>query len=145
MERRQSSRRINRAIPKSNLTGRDLSDLNLCGKNFRGVDLTDADLSYSILNGLDLRNTILKNTNLIGADLSWTDFAGADLTGADLMDANLAEADLRYAKNLCCEQLQGAIINKKTLLPNNMGVTWVTATQFEIKKVPEVSIVYEPS
>jgi uncharacterized protein YjbI with pentapeptide repeats len=75
----------------------------------------------------------------MGADLSWTDFTGADLAGADLMDANLAEADLRYAKNLYCEQLQGAIINQKTQLPKNMGVTWVTSTQFEVKKVSEVS------
>ncbi len=72
----------------------------------------------------------------MGADLSWTNFKGADLKGADLMGANLAESDLRYAKNLYCDQLQEAIINQKTLLPENMVVTWVSATQFELKELP---------
>ncbi len=112
--------------------------MNLSGKNLRGVDLTEADLSYSNLTGLDLWKTVLRKTNLIGADLSWTDLKGADLSGAYLMEANLGDADLRYATNLTCEQIQEAIINANTQLPESITVTWLSDTQFELKNtLPE--------
>jgi uncharacterized protein YjbI with pentapeptide repeats len=92
-------------------------------------------VGYSNLNGLDLSDTVLTKANLIGADLTWTNFKGADLSGAHLSDAKLAESDLRYAKNLTCEQLQEAIINKQTLLPKRIIATWLSDTQVELIEI----------
>lgn len=72
---------------RANLSGADLSEVNL-----RGADLRSADLSYAYLSGFDL-----SEANLRGADLHSADLSEADLSGADLRYANLSGADLRYA------------------------------------------------
>jgi len=57
-----------------------------------------------------LRNTNMKNTNLVNADLMQ----------AKLKDTSLEGANLKMAKGLTSEQLHGAVINDKTVLPKSL-------------------------
>ena len=91
----------------SNLTGADLTradltEAKLILANLTGADLARADLIGANLTGADLTEAILTVANLTradlrGADLTRADLRGADLTGADLTGANLTGADLREA------------------------------------------------
>jgi serine/threonine-protein kinase len=104
--------------------GKDLSSLNLQGKNlvginfhsaklnhtnFQGANLSNSDLGQASLNGVNLRDAKLSNAYLSHADLS-----GADMRGADLCQAYLHNANLRGA-NLCGANLLGAKITDEQL------------------------------
>lgn len=104
--------------------GKDLSSLNLQGKNlagsnfhsaklnntnFQGANLSNSDLGQASLNGANLRDAKLSKAYLNHADLS-----GADLRGADLNQAYLNNVNLRGA-NLCGANLLGATITDEQL------------------------------
>ena len=57
----------------------------------------------------NLKNTNMNNTNLVKADLM----------EAKLKDTLLEGANLKMAKGLTSEQLNGAVINDKTVLPES--------------------------
>jgi uncharacterized protein YjbI with pentapeptide repeats len=80
------------ACPRCNLSGADLTKLNLTGANLRGADLSGATLSQA-----NLTNTDLTGANLEGAVLNSANLSGASLTGANLKSASLENADLSYA------------------------------------------------
>ena len=95
-------------LPDRNLSGANLSNVNLEGSYLYPVDFSDANL-----NRANLRNAILLNVNLSGADLSYADLRHAivwdgNLQGANLYmarlercilnECDLREADLRRAK-----------------------------------------------
>ena len=100
------------------LTGADLSGLNLTDAFLRFSDLSGANLSGTNLHDADLISVKLNNANLTGADLteasfSDTDFGGANLTGANLSGyhyvgdfINFQGANLTDA-NLDSEDLKG--------------------------------------
>ncbi|MDY7224855.1 DUF2169 domain-containing protein [Hyalangium rubrum] len=60
------------------------------GESFEGRDLTGADLSRLELPGANFRGALMESVNLSGADLSGADFTGAVLARADLSEANLS-------------------------------------------------------
>lgn len=88
-----------------------------------GIDLAGANLEECTLNG-----TTLTNANLNGTSLMCADFSGASLRnvkarqanflGADLTNADLSGADLTNAYNLSYEQLNGALVDETTKLPD---------------------------
>jgi uncharacterized protein YjbI with pentapeptide repeats len=78
--------------PRCNLSGADLTQLNLAGANLRGADLSGATLSQA-----NLTNADLTGANLEGAILNSVNLSGASLTGANLKSASLENADLSYA------------------------------------------------
>ncbi|HAC62075.1 MAG TPA: hypothetical protein DCF68_00710 [Cyanothece sp. UBA12306] len=94
----------------------------------------DCDLSGQDLSGLDLRNAFLPRANLINAKLIGSDLRGAflqeaklcnaklisaDLRGANLNFANLTDADLTYTK-LGKKEYDGEFIFKNRLaIPRN--------------------------
>ena len=80
------------ACPRCNLSGADLSKLNLTGANLRG-----ADLSGAILSQANLTNADFTGANLEGAVLNSANLAGASFTGTNLKSASLENADLSYA------------------------------------------------
>lgn len=95
------------------LTGLNLSDMNLYGRNLhlaklRGADLSssmlysenlaDIDLSDVKLVKANLSNARLANSNFVRADLSEAILRNADLEGANLSHTTLEKADLRSAK-----------------------------------------------
>lgn len=85
-------------------------------KDRRGADLIGARLA-----GADLRGADLRGAYLIGADLSGADMRRADLIGADLRDANLAGADLSGAIFLTRAQLNAAVGDQGTKIPDGLA------------------------
>jgi uncharacterized protein YjbI with pentapeptide repeats len=110
----------------------DLRRAHLKGADARDADLSSADLSEATLNDADLSGALLDEANLQGAELKETvlpgaSLAGADLQGADLENANLWRADISGAnladtKQLTQSQLDGAIGDTETELPEGEGL-----------------------
>ena len=128
---------INKDNPRIKLFYADLTSANLKGTdsqenkfvldnvNLRGVNLQDADLEYISMEGSDLSNSHLVNTDLSNADLSDANLyhaylASVDLSGANLSGADLSELDLRNDTGLTQEQIDEAIGNERTYLPDDL-------------------------
>ena len=79
-------------------------------------DLVGADLRAARLAGADLRGALL-----IGADLRDADLRDADLIGADLRAADLRGADLTGALFLTRGQLQSAVGDASTRIPDRLA------------------------
>jgi uncharacterized protein YjbI with pentapeptide repeats len=77
------------------LSGLDLSGRNLCDADFTGAILADCNLAGARLDNANLFGADIQNANLRGASLRRADLRGACLRGADLTAADLFEADLR--------------------------------------------------
>ena len=87
---------------------------------------------------LRLRNVFLRRTDWSGADLTGADISGTDVShasfvGADFTDANLRGtilrgADLTGARNLTIEQLQNAVVDETTTLPDYIDRSKLTLT-----------------
>lgn len=86
----------------------------------RGPDRRGADLIGARLRGADLHGADLRGAYLIGADLSRADLRKADLIGADLRDANLAAADLTGAIFVTQSQLNAAVGDQGTKVPEGL-------------------------
>ena len=129
---------------KADLSGANLSEMNLRGANLRRADLSGADLNGTNLIGADLERADLSGTNLIktnlsGVNHSWMDLSGTnlcrtnlsrtnlsgmdlrgmDLHGANLRRAELIKADLRRA-NLNGADLSGANLCRADLRGTNL-------------------------
>ncbi|WP_242887425.1 pentapeptide repeat-containing protein [Actinomadura litoris] len=84
-----------------------------------GANLRGADLAGEPLRGAgELRAACLRGARLIGADLRGADLRTADLTGADLRGADLRGADLRGALFLTQAQVDAAVGDAATRLPD---------------------------
>jgi len=80
------------------LSGTDLSDVNLAGASLIKADLREAKLSHAKLDGADLTAANLGGADLVEARLLQTNLLAADLTNANLSKANLNGVSLRRAK-----------------------------------------------
>ena len=101
-------------LPGAHLEGADLSDAFVTGANLIGAHLDKANLS-----GAQLRfGTILIGARLGRANLTGADLVGADLPGAHLEGADLSDADLGGVQGLSQEQLEAAVGNMNTKLPD---------------------------
>lgn len=72
--------------PGADLSGRDMTGIDLTGRwlsdsNFAGANLTGANLQSSSLAGADLTGSNLTNANLAGANLQSSVLTGANVTG----------------------------------------------------------------
>ena len=76
------------------------ANTDLSGANLSGVNLNDADLSDAGLSNADLSDAGLSNADLSAANLHGADLSGANLYFADLDDADLSKANLRGALSL---------------------------------------------
>jgi uncharacterized protein YjbI with pentapeptide repeats len=79
------------------------------------------DLAGARVPRTDLSRADLRQANLSFADLSFASLKGADLKGAILKGTILIGADLTEAKNLTVEQLNDAVIDGATLLPDYLA------------------------
>ncbi|MFL5051942.1 MAG: pentapeptide repeat-containing protein [Xanthobacteraceae bacterium] len=84
------------------------------------------------VHGAYLRRTDLSFSNLERANLSGADFSNATLRGANFKDAILdgtilRGADLSEAKNLTPSQLNRAILDETTRLPENLSLANIMA------------------
>jgi uncharacterized protein YjbI with pentapeptide repeats len=97
---------------KLNLSGAELSGVNLSWANLRGAYLIGAKLQEAKLQGADLIGAKLQRANLQGAYLIRAKLQGANLKVANLEGAYLQDAELQGAKlqraNLEGANLQGA-------------------------------------
>ncbi len=78
-----------------NLSGLDLSGKNLCDADFTGADMSGCTLVGARLDHANLFGCDLQNANLTDASLRRADLRGACLRNANLTGADLFEADLR--------------------------------------------------
>jgi uncharacterized protein YjbI with pentapeptide repeats len=114
----------------ADLRGADLRGANLKGSDLQGVDLQGVDLRKAVLAKVDLRGAKLQGVDLREALLVGADLRGADFRGSDLQDAYLAGiefegeylegADLREAKGLTQGQLEEALGDKTTKVPEEL-------------------------
>jgi uncharacterized protein YjbI with pentapeptide repeats len=84
------------------LTGLNLSGRNLCDADFTGAILADCNLQGARLDnanlfGADVQNASMREASLRRADLRGACLRGADLTGADLFEADLREGTIAAA------------------------------------------------
>ncbi len=92
--------------------------------DLRETNLTGASLSKAILTGANLSRAGLYEANLREANLY-----EANLTGADLYGANLREANLVESQGLTQEQLEEALGDDNTKLPEGLHLpaSWLEA------------------
>ena len=109
--------RLVRYLARANL----LPVVSLAGADLRGLDFADQNLAES-----DLSDANLSGADLSRADLSRADLSGANLRNADLRNADLSGANLSGANGLTQEQVEQAIGNDTTILPEGIQVpgTW---------------------
>jgi hypothetical protein len=109
-------------VSSSILSKIDLSNSDLEDSNFTSSKLIEANLTGAYLNNTRFTDAQLQNANLTNAYLGFTMFDGANLTGVNFTGARFFNADLRGATlgnntGLEFEQLNNALIDEKTVLP----------------------------
>jgi len=82
------------------------SDMMYLGKNFKKANLDGKDFSMSLMIAADFTGCSLKKTNFLGADIR---------------DANVRDTDLSESIFLTQMQINSAIGNKNTRLPDNLS------------------------
>lgn len=130
---------MQRAIPQGlvlfagmDLTGADLSRLDLRGVNFVGAWLESANLSHSNLSGANFTEAVLAHANLEGAtavgaifvkaNLGKARLAGAMFDGADFSEAMLMHSAFAHT------QMRRAQFAKANLLESTWGLAdWIGA------------------
>jgi uncharacterized protein YjbI with pentapeptide repeats len=110
------------------LKGAKLRAAKLPNARLHYADLRAADLTQASLQGARLHETKLQRASLVNANVSEAKLGNAhweeaDLQEANLLKADLKHADLRHAKNLTQDQINGAIGDETTLLPNTSADT----------------------
>ncbi len=125
-------------LEKAHLEGADIREAHLEGAVLREAQLGEAVLRRAHLDGAVLLKAHLEGADLEGAHLKGADLYeahlkgaflnGAHLEGARLKRAHLERADLRGAdfsgaKWLTKEQIDSAIIDEKTALPDYLKKT----------------------
>ena len=89
-----------------NLSGMDLSEIDLRGAYLYLTNLSGSNLFSTDLSGADLFKANLSEANLINANLSNANLERANLSGANLSDANLSNTNL-FNTNLFNVDLRG--------------------------------------
>ncbi|MBD2530342.1 pentapeptide repeat-containing protein [Nostoc flagelliforme FACHB-838] len=116
----------------ANLEGVVLCDANLegavlCDANLEGAVLCDANLEEANFEGSNLQDANLIGTNLQRAKLTVANLENALLSTANLQEANLQEANLCGAnlsgsENVESQQIEQAIGDRTTILPENLKI-----------------------
>jgi uncharacterized protein YjbI with pentapeptide repeats len=116
-------------LQKVNLKNAALKEARLQFCNLNGADLENANLKKAKLQEANLQSSNLKNARLNGAglfeaNLQYANLENADLTGAQFNEdtlfnqANLKGANLSQATGLSSSQIETAITDAKTQLPD---------------------------
>jgi uncharacterized protein YjbI with pentapeptide repeats len=120
-------------VPRGDYTGIDLRDMDLSKSNFSDAALYKADLSGVTATGAVFAESELSRATLLGARLTRCDLRYADLSSADLSSARIVECNLLGANlvgtildnarletgvSMTEVQLEGALTNSATRLPN---------------------------
>ena len=119
---------------KEDLEGADLSHHKLMKAQLQGAKLNGADLSFSYLMQADLTGADLSEVDFNSAVLSEANLNGANLEDADFTEAYLCGVDLSQTRNLTCDQIDLAYLDRDTRLPDYIQITWLSDTVFECKE-----------
>jgi hypothetical protein len=106
---------------RTNLSDAQLWQAQLTGAFLGRANLNNASLWQANLTGAYLWQANLQDTNFDEANLSGANLSGANLKGANLKGANLQGADLRAVTELTKEQLDLAIVDEDTQLPDYLS------------------------
>lgn len=122
-----------------NLAGAYLYPVNLSGTNLRGADLREAklfeaDLSGAVLRHADLRRANLDRAILRGSDLYMAKLQRAALTSTDLAGANLKRSKLRKAF-VTSSDLRGAHLEKA-----HLDRTWLSYSKLQDVEFSDVEL-----
>ena len=120
---------------KENLEGSPLYNLDLSAIDLSRARLDGADLTNAKLNEADLSEAGLINVSLNGSDLRGANLFKAKLFLANLTKADLRGANLKHVKNLTCDQIQSAVIDKNTRLPDYIYLTGSPDSSYECKNL----------
>jgi len=101
------------------LSGADLSTLELRDINLQRANLRGANLTQATLSGADLSHSQCAGARFVGANLQRASFQKASLEGADFTGANLADGVLRGA-NMSEVILRSARLPAADLLEANL-------------------------
>ena len=122
-------------LQRAKLMGAKLMGAKLMGADLEGANLEGANLEGAYLVEANLERANLERANLEGANLGWANLERANLEGAYLVEANLVEAnlgganleganlegaDLRGAVGLTQEQVDSALGDDETILPEGL-------------------------
>ena len=129
-----------RAIPAGilefagiDLTGADLSRLDLRGANFAGAWLENVDFTHANLSGADFSGAVLAHANFEGATAFGAKFVKANLGKARLAGGMFDEADFSEAMLMHCAfadtQMRRANFAKANLLETTWGVADFTGAR----------------
>jgi Pentapeptide repeats (8 copies) len=104
----------------------NLRRVNFLKIELENAQLNSANLSESNLSHSNLSHSNLSHSNLNGANLSRANLNGANLNGANLSKCNLSRANLNGANLLATEnftqqQLNSAIYDEETKLPDHLS------------------------
>ncbi len=135
-------------IASQNFNNNILTDFDLSGVDLSGVDLSDFNLSGVVLknvklSGANLSNTDLSGANLSDANLSNTDLSGANLSGAELSSAKFVDADLSSANlsgaSFNDTRLSGAKLEKANLNKAKFTKANLSGADFTAAKIKEAN------
>lgn len=96
-----------------NLSGKDLQDADLRGKNLTNIQFRDTNLNGAVLSYADLHGDVMYHANL----------SNTDLTGADLSDASIEGVRFEHAYIYRVKSLWGATADAETCWPPGF-FTW---------------------
>lgn len=126
-------------LSQADLRGKQFSKINLRNANLQEAKLQFSNFTEAILNGANIKKTKFLESNLQKADLENANLEGANFFEANLQHANLQNAnaqqaqfnddvmlnqanlkgcDLRGATGLTVGQIESAITDKTTKLPD---------------------------
>jgi uncharacterized protein YjbI with pentapeptide repeats len=94
-----------------NLTGANLSRVDLAGANLTGANFSEAELIEANLTGANLVQATLMRADLTGANLSMANLSEADLIEADLRRADLGKANLTGAYLLQAKLMRADLVD----------------------------------
>jgi hypothetical protein len=104
-------------LTEASLIGANLREATLEGAGLRKAKLHEANLDAAELMRADLREAVLEGASLIAADLEGANLKDAELEGAVFQTANVVGADFSTARNLTQAQLDSAIGDRTTRVP----------------------------
>ncbi|GMR23423.1 MAG: hypothetical protein BMS9Abin37_1850 [Acidobacteriota bacterium] len=98
------------------LASAKLRRARLCGANLAGAQITVVDFRKADFRDARLKNADLRESLGTGASLE-----GADLTGAELSLCNLSGCNLEGTRGLTSRQIERAITDAHTRIPESLG------------------------
>lgn len=101
----------NAVLASARLQRARLFGANLSGAQITVVDLRKADFRSARLNASDLRESLCTGAS----------FEGADFTGAEMSSCNLFGCNLDGASGLTSRQLERALVDANTRVPETLG------------------------